>query len=196
MFSSAHSLELRLTRLPAPSLHPGLRRPLWGNSCSAPWTKAPAKPPSPAPAGHSRLRLSPAPLLRQSRLSPSLRLSTQPGEAARTRQPTTANDAPCRGGINAAVGTRRGASGARRRHLFHLAAGSDRFCGLPAPPRFPGGLRRGCGCPSHPWGARQGTAPTPCPPPALATRTYGRRLPGRPDRPLPGAERLWVAALS
>lgn len=108
-----------------------------GNSCSPPWTKAPAKPPSPAPAGHSRLQLSPAPLLRQSRLSPSLRLSPQPGEAARTRQPTTASDAPCRGGTNAAVGTRRGASGARRRHLFHLAAGSDRFCGLPAPPPSP-----------------------------------------------------------
>lgn len=193
MFSSAHSLELRLSRLPAPSLHPGLRRPLWGNSCSTPWTKAPAKPPSPAPAGHPRLRLSPR---AASAPEPPLPLPPSLPAARWGGEDTTANDAPCRGGTNAAVGTRRGASGARRRHLFHLAAGSDRFCGLPAPPPFPGRLRRGCGCSSHPWGARQGTAPTSCPPPALATGTYGRRLPECTERSPPGAERLWLAALS
>lgn len=38
-----------------------------------------------------------------------------------------------------------------------------------------------------PRGAGQGTTRTPCPPPGLGAGTYGRRLPGRPDRPVPGA---------
>lgn len=93
------------------------------------------------------------------------------------------------------VGTRRGASGARRRHLFHLAAGSDRFYGLPAPPPFPGRLRRDAGSSRSP-GAPGTEHPRPLP--AAGARGWHLRpaAAGAPRPASPGAERLWPAALS